>query len=103
MTREEALRKQGELYALRHLINLSSDLLDTPDFYWDNEDLEKIFLQTVNYFCIGRRTRVRIIPLHYFYFADLFSKSSITSFQVSLSLSSFLFSFVCVCVCLALF
>jgi required for meiotic nuclear division protein 1 len=35
MTRPEMLRKTGELFALRHLINLSSDLLDTPDFYWD--------------------------------------------------------------------
>ncbi|KAK3921555.1 Required for meiotic nuclear division protein 1-like protein [Frankliniella fusca] len=58
MTREEVLRKHGELFALRHLLNLSSDFLDTPDFYWDNEELEKLYLQTVNYFCISRRTRV---------------------------------------------
>lgn len=38
MTREQVLRKQGELFALRHLINLSSDLLDTPDFYWERDD-----------------------------------------------------------------
>ncbi|XP_034250572.1 required for meiotic nuclear division protein 1 homolog [Thrips palmi] len=58
MTREEVLRKQGELFAMRHSINLSSDLLDTPDFYWDNEELERLFLQTINYYCISRRTRV---------------------------------------------
>ena len=31
----KVLQKTGEILALRHLINLSSDLLDTPDFYWD--------------------------------------------------------------------
>lgn len=60
MTREEVLRKQGELFAMRHSINLRSDLLDTPDFYWDNEELERLFLQTINYYCISRRTRVRV-------------------------------------------
>lgn len=60
MTREEVLRRHGELFALRHLINLSSDLLDTPDFYWDNESLEGLYLQVCNYFGITKRTRVKI-------------------------------------------
>lgn len=58
MTREEVLRKHGELFALRHLINLSSDLLDTPDFYWDRENLENVYSQTCGYFSINRRTKV---------------------------------------------
>ncbi|XP_015117252.1 glutathione synthetase [Diachasma alloeum] len=58
MTREEVLRKQGELFALRHLINLSSDLLDTPDFYWENDELETLYQQTCGYFSIAKRTRV---------------------------------------------
>lgn len=60
MTRQAVLRKQGELFALRHLINLSSDLLDTPDFYWERDDLEKLFHQTCGYFSIAKRTRVII-------------------------------------------
>ena len=44
--KNEVLQKTGEILALRHLINLSSDLLDTPDFYWDREDLENLFLAT---------------------------------------------------------
>lgn len=59
MSQEDVLRKHGELFALRHLINLSSDLLDTPDFYWDNEHLESFYLQVCNYFSIAKRTRVR--------------------------------------------
>ncbi|GLV38278.1 uncharacterized protein CBL_12927 [Carabus blaptoides fortunei] len=58
MSREEVLRKHGELFALRHLINLSSDLLDTPDFYWDREHLESIYSQTSSYFSVNRRTKV---------------------------------------------
>ncbi|XP_033207836.1 required for meiotic nuclear division protein 1 homolog [Belonocnema kinseyi] len=58
MTREQVLRKQGELFALRHLINLSSDLLDTPDFYWERDALETLYQQTCAYFNIAKRTRV---------------------------------------------
>lgn len=58
MTREQVLRKQGELFALRHLINLSSDLLDTPDFYWERDDLESLYHQTCSNFNINKRTRV---------------------------------------------
>lgn len=58
ISRPDMLRKTGELFALRHLINLSSDLLDTPDFYWDREQLESLYSQTCNYFSIPKRTRV---------------------------------------------
>ncbi|KMQ97831.1 glutathione synthetase [Lasius niger] len=58
MTQQEVLRKQGELFALRHRINLSSDLLDTPDFYWERDDLENLYQQICGYFSIAKRTRV---------------------------------------------
>ncbi|XP_021916983.1 required for meiotic nuclear division protein 1 homolog isoform X3 [Zootermopsis nevadensis] len=58
MSREDVLRKTGELFALRHLINLSSDLLDTPDFYWDHEEQEELYQKMCSYFSINRRTRV---------------------------------------------
>ncbi|XP_023018679.2 required for meiotic nuclear division protein 1 homolog [Leptinotarsa decemlineata] len=58
MSREAVLRKHGELFALRHYMNLSSDVLDTPDFYWDNEDLENLYNQVCSYFCINKRTKV---------------------------------------------
>uniref|UniRef100_A0A0K8RDT0 DUF155 domain-containing protein n=1 Tax=Ixodes ricinus TaxID=34613 RepID=A0A0K8RDT0_IXORI len=58
MTREHVFRKTGELFSLRHLINLSSDLLDTPDFYWDRPALESHYLKVVRYMNIGRRTKV---------------------------------------------
>lgn len=69
MSRAEVLRKTGELFALRHLINLSSDLLDTPDFYWDREQLEHLYSSTCGYFSVQRRTKVQrrmIRPLQIF-------------------------------------
>lgn len=60
MSRGEVLRKTGELLALRHALNLSSssDLLDVPDFYWDREDLEDLYLATCGHLAVGKRTRV---------------------------------------------
>ncbi|KAH8400573.1 hypothetical protein KR222_007114, partial [Zaprionus bogoriensis] len=58
ISRAAMLRKTGELFALRHSINLSSDLLDAPDFYWDREELEGLYLQVCSYFSLSRRTKV---------------------------------------------
>ncbi|GAB0094805.1 required for meiotic nuclear division protein 1 homolog [Sergentomyia squamirostris] len=76
MSRADMLRKTGELFALRHLINLSSDLLDTPDFYWDREHLENLYAQTCAYFSISRRTKVMNEKLnHCVELADLISSN----------------------------
>ncbi|XP_014788742.1 required for meiotic nuclear division protein 1 homolog [Octopus bimaculoides] len=58
VSRDQILRMTGELFTLRHLINLSSDLLDTPDFYWDRENLEPLYQKMANYLSINRRTKV---------------------------------------------
>merc|ERR1712055_1095572 len=54
----EALQKTGEILALRHVLNLSSDLLDTPDFYWDRENMESTYLSTCAHLAIGKRIRI---------------------------------------------
>lgn len=59
MSRASVLQKTGELFALKHLINLDSDLLETPDFYWDREALEQLFHKTCSYFSVPKRKRVR--------------------------------------------
>jgi len=65
MSRREVLMKTGELFSLRHLINLSSDLLDTPDFYWDRAGLEPLYLALCAHLNITRRTRVVFEFVHY--------------------------------------
>ncbi|XP_037550767.1 required for meiotic nuclear division protein 1 homolog, partial [Nematolebias whitei] len=51
----EVMQKIGELFTLRHCINLRSDLLLTPDFYWDRENLEKLYDKTCQFLSINRR------------------------------------------------
>ncbi|XP_078741883.1 required for meiotic nuclear division protein 1 homolog [Lampetra fluviatilis] len=58
LSRAEVMKKIGQLFALRHRINLSSDLLLTPDFYWDREELESLYEQTSQFLSIARRVRV---------------------------------------------
>nr|XP_034175219.1 required for meiotic nuclear division protein 1 homolog [Osmia lignaria] len=36
----------------------NSDLLDTPDFYWERDDLERLYQEICSYFNIAKRTRV---------------------------------------------
>ncbi|XP_013876764.1 required for meiotic nuclear division protein 1 homolog isoform X2 [Austrofundulus limnaeus] len=54
----EVMQKIGELFTLRHCINLRSDLLLTPDFYWDRENLEKLYDKTCRFLSINRRVNV---------------------------------------------
>lgn len=67
MSRASILQKTGELFALKHLINLDSDLLETPDFYWDREELEQLFNKTCSYFSIPKRKRVRNFKCFFFF------------------------------------
>ncbi|XP_063784560.1 required for meiotic nuclear division protein 1 homolog isoform X2 [Pseudophryne corroboree] len=58
LSHDDVMQKIGELFALRHRINLSSDLLLTPDFYWDRESLEHLYDKTCQFLSINRRVKV---------------------------------------------
>ncbi|NXN91326.1 RMND1 protein, partial [Rhinopomastus cyanomelas] len=58
LSHADVMQKIGELFALRHRINLSSDLLITPDFYWDREKLEELYDKTCRFLNINRRVKV---------------------------------------------
>ncbi|NXF05021.1 RMND1 protein, partial [Smithornis capensis] len=58
LSHADVMQKIGELFALRHCINLSSDLLITPDFYWDREKLEELYDKTCQFLNINRRVKV---------------------------------------------
>ncbi|XP_050805628.1 required for meiotic nuclear division protein 1 homolog isoform X3 [Gopherus flavomarginatus] len=57
LSHADVMQKIGELFALRHCINLSSDLLITPDFYWDRENLEELYDKTCQFLSINRRVK----------------------------------------------
>ncbi|XP_073506067.1 required for meiotic nuclear division protein 1 homolog isoform X3 [Phyllobates terribilis] len=58
LSHDDVMQNIGELFALRHRINLSSDLLMTPDFYWDRENLEHLYDKTCQFLSINRRVKV---------------------------------------------
>ena len=63
-----AFQKSGELFTLRHEINLNhSDFLDPPDFYWDRPDIENLFAKTCAVLNIPKRTKLMNDKLSYCY------------------------------------
>ncbi|GAB6030199.1 hypothetical protein CHUAL_005875 [Chamberlinius hualienensis] len=58
LSRDQVVRKMGELFTLQHIVNLSSDLLDVPDFYWEREDLEPLFHKICSHMNLPKRTKV---------------------------------------------
>ncbi|OTF81853.1 DUF155 domain containing protein [Euroglyphus maynei] len=58
LSRDQVFKKTGQLFGFRHRLNLSSDMLDTPDFYWNREELERLFTATYFHLNINKRTRV---------------------------------------------
>lgn len=43
---KEIAKKMGKLFLERNSINLHTDILDTPEFFWDNPGLEPIYHMT---------------------------------------------------------
>ena len=58
LSRSDVLRHCGDLLMFRHKVNLASDLLQTPDFYWDRPTLEDLFRKTRALLNVPHRTRV---------------------------------------------
>ncbi|KXJ91370.1 hypothetical protein Micbo1qcDRAFT_163068 [Microdochium bolleyi] len=59
MTREEILKIQGSLFKSRVEINLSSNILDVPNFFWDSEpNLHPLYVAIREYLEIDLRTKV---------------------------------------------
>lgn len=48
----------GEVYRIRHDVNLHSEILDTPDFFWKEEDAELVYRMTWRYLEMSARTDV---------------------------------------------
>jgi uncharacterized Rmd1/YagE family protein len=55
LSRRETSRKMGELYLERSYVNLHSDMLDTPEFFWEHADLEPLYRKMAHYLDINKR------------------------------------------------
>jgi uncharacterized Rmd1/YagE family protein len=55
LSRKETSRKMGELYLERNYINLHSEILDTPELFWEHADLEPIYRKMAHYLDTNKR------------------------------------------------
>jgi uncharacterized Rmd1/YagE family protein len=58
LSRKETSRRMGELFLERNSINLQSDILDTPEFFWDHSELEPSYRRMIHYLDVSKRTDV---------------------------------------------
>ncbi|CCK70045.1 Rmd8p KNAG_0D02960 [Huiozyma naganishii CBS 8797] len=59
LRREQLLKKSGKLFKLRVDVNLSSSILDTPDFFWSIEpSLHPLYIAMREYLEIDKRVQV---------------------------------------------
>lgn len=55
LSRKEISRKMGALFLERNYINLNTEILETPEFFWDHSELEPFYRRTAHYLEIGKR------------------------------------------------
>lgn len=58
LARKEISQKMGEIFIERNFINLNSEMLDTPEFFWDYPELEPFYRRTVHYLDVNKRVDV---------------------------------------------
>lgn len=58
LSRKEIRRKMGRLFLERSSINLQWDVLDTPEFFWENSDLEYLYRLVSTFLEIENRVKV---------------------------------------------
>jgi len=58
LSRKEIRKKMGALFLDRSSINLHTDVLDTPEFFWEHPELEPVYLDVANELDIETRGQV---------------------------------------------
>ncbi len=67
LSRKSISQKMGELFTERNFINLHSEILDTPEFFWNYPELEPFYRRTAHYLDISKRVEVlnkRLTVMH---------------------------------------
>jgi uncharacterized Rmd1/YagE family protein len=70
LSRKEISQKIGEIFIERSFINLHSEILDTPEFFWDSPELEPFYRRTAHYLDVTKRVEVlnkRLNVIHELY------------------------------------
>jgi uncharacterized Rmd1/YagE family protein len=58
LSRREISKKMGELFIERNFINLHSEILDVPEFFWDYPELEPFYRKTAHYLDVSKRVEI---------------------------------------------
>lgn len=58
LSRKETSQKMGELFLERNYVNLHTEILDTPEFFWEHADLETFYRKVFYYLDIGKRVEL---------------------------------------------
>lgn len=67
LSRKETSRMTGELFLERNYINLHTEILDTPEFFWDHAELEPHYRRMIYYLDVNKRVELlnrRLALLH---------------------------------------
>lgn len=70
LSRKAISKKMGDLYIERSYINLNTEILDTPEFFWDHPEVEPYYRRTTHYLEVGKRADLlnkRMDVLHELY------------------------------------
>lgn len=54
-SRKDIFKRTGELFIQRTRVNLNSNVLDVPEFFWENPELEPVYRKTANYLDVSKR------------------------------------------------
>lgn len=58
LSRREASKKMGEIFLERNYVNLHTEILDTPEFFWEHSELEPFYRRMFLYLDIGKRVEL---------------------------------------------
>lgn len=58
LSRKETSQKMGELFLERNYINLHTEILDTPEFFWEHSELEPFYRRVILYLDVGKRVEL---------------------------------------------
>lgn len=70
LSRRQTSKKMGELFLERNYINLHTEILDTPEFFWEHSELEAPYRRMFYYLDVGKRVELlnrRLTLMHELY------------------------------------
>jgi uncharacterized Rmd1/YagE family protein len=58
LSKREIRKKMGELFIERSSVNLHTDILDVPEFFWDHSEVEPLYTMIANHLDLETRLQV---------------------------------------------